>query len=207
MASCGTLGGSPASPPLREREAASPANAWWRGNGARSAAPPRRAPGAPALDRARAALREKVRRLSASPMRRMAKPRSSSPAAPATACSSPPPRPRRARSASSRHGGLTQARALVPGLDIRDADPEADAALLDRLALFAARRWTPRAAVSGPRRPVARPQRRRPSVRRRGADVPRGSSLSAPGSASPPGSPSPARPARPMRSPASAASR
>ncbi|HEY0014031.1 MAG TPA: DUF6504 family protein [Allosphingosinicella sp.] len=45
---------------------------------------------------------------------------------------------------------LTQARALVPGLDIRDAAPEADAALLESLALFAARRWTPRAAVSPP---------------------------------------------------------
>jgi protein ImuB len=45
---------------------------------------------------------------------------------------------------------LTQARALVPGLDIRDADPAADAALLESLALFAARRWTPRAAVSPP---------------------------------------------------------
>ena len=45
---------------------------------------------------------------------------------------------------------LTQARALVPGLDVRDADPEADAALLARLGLFAARRWTPRAAACGP---------------------------------------------------------
>jgi protein ImuB len=45
---------------------------------------------------------------------------------------------------------VAQARALVPGLDIRDHDPEADAALLQRLALFAARRWTPRAAVSPP---------------------------------------------------------
>jgi protein ImuB len=45
---------------------------------------------------------------------------------------------------------LTQARALVPGLDIREADPHADAALLDRLGLFAARRWSPRASVSGP---------------------------------------------------------
>jgi protein ImuB len=44
----------------------------------------------------------------------------------------------------------TQARALFPGLDIHDADPGGDAALLTRLALFAARRWTPRAAVSGP---------------------------------------------------------
>ncbi|HEY0130838.1 MAG TPA: DUF6504 family protein, partial [Allosphingosinicella sp.] len=45
---------------------------------------------------------------------------------------------------------VSQARALVPGLDIRDADPEADAGVLTRLALFAARRWTPRAAVSPP---------------------------------------------------------
>ena len=45
---------------------------------------------------------------------------------------------------------LTQARMLVPGLDVRDADPARDAAFLDRLGLFAARRWTPRAAVSGP---------------------------------------------------------
>jgi protein ImuB len=44
---------------------------------------------------------------------------------------------------------LTQARVLVPNLDIRDAEPEADAALLTRLALFAARRWTPRPAFSG----------------------------------------------------------
>ena len=43
---------------------------------------------------------------------------------------------------------LTQARMLVPGLDVRDADPEGDSALLARLGLFAARRWTPRAAVS-----------------------------------------------------------
>src|SRR5690348_6883261 len=42
---------------------------------------------------------------------------------------------------------LTQARVLVPGLDVRDAEPERDAALLERLALIAARRWTPRAAV------------------------------------------------------------
>ena len=45
---------------------------------------------------------------------------------------------------------VTQARALVPGLEIADAEPEADAAFLQRLALFAARRWTPRAAVSPP---------------------------------------------------------
>ncbi len=44
---------------------------------------------------------------------------------------------------------LTQARAMVPGLDVRNAEPEADAAVLNSLALFAARRWTPRAAVSG----------------------------------------------------------
>jgi protein ImuB len=44
---------------------------------------------------------------------------------------------------------VTQARALVPDLDIRDSNPEADSAVLTSLALFAARRWTPRAAVSG----------------------------------------------------------
>src|SRR5205085_1529863 len=44
----------------------------------------------------------------------------------------------------------TQARALVANLDLRDADPEADAAFLTRLALFAARRWTPAAAISDP---------------------------------------------------------
>lgn len=44
---------------------------------------------------------------------------------------------------------LTQARALVPGLEVRDAEPDKDAALLARLALLAARRWTPRAAVAG----------------------------------------------------------
>jgi protein ImuB len=45
---------------------------------------------------------------------------------------------------------VSQARALVPGLDIRDDDPAADSDVLNRLALFAARRWTPRAAVSPP---------------------------------------------------------
>jgi protein ImuB len=45
---------------------------------------------------------------------------------------------------------LTKARILVPGLDVRGADDEGDAAWLARLGLFAARRWTPRAAVSGP---------------------------------------------------------
>ena len=44
----------------------------------------------------------------------------------------------------------TQARALVPNLDLRDADPEADADFLMRLAVFAARRWTPAAAISDP---------------------------------------------------------
>ncbi len=42
----------------------------------------------------------------------------------------------------------TQARILVTGLDMRDADPEGDHAFLTRLALFAARRWTPRACLS-----------------------------------------------------------
>ncbi|HEX8443395.1 MAG TPA: DUF6504 family protein [Allosphingosinicella sp.] len=45
---------------------------------------------------------------------------------------------------------VTQARALVPGLDVRPAEPEAEAALLTSLALFAARRWTPVAAISDP---------------------------------------------------------
>ena len=40
------------------------------------------------------------------------------------------------------------ARALVSDLDIHDADAEADRAWLDRLALHAARYWTPAAAVS-----------------------------------------------------------
>jgi len=44
---------------------------------------------------------------------------------------------------------ITQARALVPDLDIRDADPGGDAADLLRLATTAARRWTPLAALSG----------------------------------------------------------
>jgi protein ImuB len=45
---------------------------------------------------------------------------------------------------------VTQARAMVPGLELREAEPEADSAFLGRLALFAAKRWTPGAAVSGP---------------------------------------------------------
>ena len=48
------------------------------------------------------------------------------------------------------HSGMaaTHARALVSDLDFRPADPEADAALLDRLALLAVRRWSPIAAVT-----------------------------------------------------------
>lgn len=48
------------------------------------------------------------------------------------------------------HAGMaaTHARALVSDLDFRPADPEADAALLDRLALLAVRRWSPIAAVT-----------------------------------------------------------
>lgn len=50
------------------------------------------------------------------------------------------------------HVGMaaTHARALVSDLDLRPAEPEADAALLDRLALLAVRRWSPTAAVSDP---------------------------------------------------------
>lgn len=44
---------------------------------------------------------------------------------------------------------LTQARAMVPGLDVRDADPDGDAALLRRIGTFAARRITPLVARSG----------------------------------------------------------
>jgi protein ImuB len=42
------------------------------------------------------------------------------------------------------------ARALVTDLDVRDADPAADRALLDRLVLHAIGHWTPTANVSGP---------------------------------------------------------
>jgi protein ImuB len=45
---------------------------------------------------------------------------------------------------------LAKARMLVQGLDIRDAQQGADAALLTRLALFAVRRWTPKAGIAGP---------------------------------------------------------
>lgn len=44
----------------------------------------------------------------------------------------------------------THARALVSDLDFRPAEPEADAALLDRLALLGVRRWSPLVAVSPP---------------------------------------------------------
>jgi protein ImuB len=44
---------------------------------------------------------------------------------------------------------LTKARILVSGLDVRPADPGGDAVWLQRLGLFAARRWTPRASLSG----------------------------------------------------------
>ena len=46
---------------------------------------------------------------------------------------------------------LTQAKALVPNLEAVPAEPEADDAFLSRLGLFAARRWTPRSAISDPR--------------------------------------------------------
>lgn len=44
----------------------------------------------------------------------------------------------------------TQAQALVAGLDARDADPGADAAALDQLALWALRRFAPIVAVDPP---------------------------------------------------------
>ncbi|MBB4837683.1 protein ImuB [Sphingomonas kyeonggiensis] len=44
---------------------------------------------------------------------------------------------------------VTQARAQVPGLDIRPADPEGDLASLTSLAILAARRWSPCVALSG----------------------------------------------------------
>ncbi|HEV2079810.1 MAG TPA: DUF6504 family protein [Allosphingosinicella sp.] len=45
---------------------------------------------------------------------------------------------------------LAQARLVVRGLDVRDSDPTGDSAFLQALGLFAARRWTPRAAPSDP---------------------------------------------------------
>lgn len=49
------------------------------------------------------------------------------------------------------HAGmaLTQAQALVPGLQTHPAQADADHDVLTRLAAFAARRWTPRVAISG----------------------------------------------------------
>ena len=44
---------------------------------------------------------------------------------------------------------VTHARVLVSDLDVRPADREADAHLLERLALRAVRSWTPVASVSG----------------------------------------------------------
>lgn len=43
---------------------------------------------------------------------------------------------------------LTQARASVPDLDVRDADPDGDRADLERLAIALARRWCPIVAIS-----------------------------------------------------------
>ncbi len=49
-----------------------------------------------------------------------------------------------------RHGmAAAHARALVTDLDVRDAEPEQDRALLGRLALHAVGRWTPTASVAG----------------------------------------------------------
>ena len=45
---------------------------------------------------------------------------------------------------------LTQARASIPDLDVRDADAEGDRADLERLALTLARRWCPVVAISDP---------------------------------------------------------
>ncbi len=49
------------------------------------------------------------------------------------------------------HPGMAaaHARALVPDLDVRDAELEADHAFLERLALHAVAHWTPTACVSG----------------------------------------------------------
>ncbi len=44
---------------------------------------------------------------------------------------------------------LTQARAMVPGLEVREANPDSDLALLRRIATFAARRVTPLVELSG----------------------------------------------------------
>ncbi len=44
----------------------------------------------------------------------------------------------------------THARALVSDLDLRPSDPDADRALLDRLARFGVRRWSPIVATAAP---------------------------------------------------------
>jgi protein ImuB len=44
---------------------------------------------------------------------------------------------------------LTQVRAMVPGLDVRHADPAGDAALLERIGRFVVRRVTPLVATAG----------------------------------------------------------
>ena len=50
------------------------------------------------------------------------------------------------------HSGMVaaHARALIADLDVRDAEPEQDRALLDRLALHAVTHWTPTASVAAP---------------------------------------------------------
>ena len=49
---------------------------------------------------------------------------------------------------------LTRARTLAAGLVIADAEPQADLAGLERLALWAARRYTPFVAVDPDRKSV-----------------------------------------------------
>src|SRR5690606_14288004 len=50
------------------------------------------------------------------------------------------------------HHGMAgaHARALVTDLEVRDAEPEMDQAVLDRLALHAVAHWTPTASPSAP---------------------------------------------------------
>lgn len=45
---------------------------------------------------------------------------------------------------------LTQARALVPELDVQDDDPAGDLRELERLALYAVRRWSPTSQIDAP---------------------------------------------------------
>lgn len=61
-------------------------------------------------------------------------------------------RPIPQRAPSGPHPGIpaTQAQALVPGLLTRDADPEKDAAALERLALWALQRYAPVVAAGPP---------------------------------------------------------